>query len=169
MPSQLLRNTRCEVSFRRASTWLKYKRQERRRRQALWSWIQMMTMTGNKVEDMSTNMRESQKKRWDNENVTTNLHLVYFFLEAFSPAFVTKKSQFNTGTKEWNHSTNFSRPSQLYQHVWWCRRQQFVSCRGRRNDQEEGTRCRTQHTGRKISLSSCKVNKFNYIPWACLG
>jgi hypothetical protein len=36
-------------------------------------------------------MKERQKTRRDNENVTRNLHLVYFFLEAFSADFVTKK------------------------------------------------------------------------------
>ena len=37
------------------------------------------------------NVKKKGKTRRDNENVTRNLHLVYFFLAAFSADFVTKK------------------------------------------------------------------------------
>ena len=47
----------------------------------------------NTVQDMSTNMREKQKKTRRDGNVTRDLHLVYFFLAAFSADFVTKKKK----------------------------------------------------------------------------
>ena len=48
----------------------------------------MTDTTKNWVQD---DMKKKRKTRRDNENVTRNLHLVYFFLAAFSADFVTKK------------------------------------------------------------------------------
>ena len=56
-------------------------------------------------------MKEREKTRRDNENVTRNLHLVYFFLAAFSADFVTKETKFNKGSKDWDLSTNLCRLS----------------------------------------------------------
>jgi len=39
--------------------------------------------------------RKTEKRRRDNENVTRNLHLVYFFLAAFSADFVTLPAVFS--------------------------------------------------------------------------
>jgi hypothetical protein len=50
----------------------------------------MMTVARNMVKD--TDMKRKQKKARRDENVTGDLHLVYFFLAAFSADFVTEKN-----------------------------------------------------------------------------
>jgi hypothetical protein len=128
-------------------------------------------MTRNRVQDMSTNMKERQKKRRDNENVTRNLHLVYFFLVAFSADFVTKKRVNST-------------QEQIIGTVILTFAGSLLSLVNRFNDADgnslshvtdgETTKRRVLVVGlntlvRNHSLSSCKTNKFYHIPWACLG
>ncbi len=89
-----------------------------------------------------------KKTRRDAKDSTIILHLVYFFLAAFSADFVTavRKTVRNMRLSGANSLTLASALLGLVDGLDDSDGNGPASCHGRRNDREEGTRCKTQRT-----------------------